>query len=91
MTSKSDMTLETRYTTLIKDLGGWAVVVFIVWWLTQRWEVVMDRQLDELSNLTKIITSSQVSILSSIDATTDSIKLNQQKILEELKALIEKK
>lgn len=26
----------------IKDLGGWGVVVWIVWWLTSRWEKRMD-------------------------------------------------
>ena len=35
----------------VERLGGWAVVVWIVWWLTRRWEKVMSRHDDKLTEL----------------------------------------
>ena len=42
----------------IERLGGWAVVVFIVYWLTTKWENVMTEQIAELKHLTITISDS---------------------------------
>jgi hypothetical protein len=68
----------------VERLGGWAVVVFIVWWLTTRWETVMNAQLVELKMLTSTIQSSQSTILLSIDTAMQKSTTERAKILEEI-------
>ena len=40
----------------VERLGGWAVVVWIVWWLTSRLEKKMERVCDAITDMTKAIT-----------------------------------
>lgn len=35
----------------VERLGGWGVVVWIVWWLTKRWEVRMGEQCSAIKAL----------------------------------------
>jgi hypothetical protein len=39
----------------VERFGGWAVVIWIVFWLTRRWERQMERQHDTLGELLKAL------------------------------------
>ena len=68
----------------VERLGGWAVVVFMVWWLTTRWENVMSQQIVELKMLTSSIQNSQNAILVSLDNAAQKAALERARILEEI-------
>lgn len=34
-----EVVMQPDWYSLLKDFGGWAVVCYVVWWLTKRWEL----------------------------------------------------
>lgn len=71
----------------VKDLGGWAVVCFIVYWLTTKWEEIMKDQITELKLLSMSINSSQTAIITSIDNAMNRSSIERAKILAEIESL----
>ena len=63
--------LDTEVWTAIERLGGWAVVVWIVVWLTRRWENRMDAITKDLLEQAKAITA-QTSVIGQLAAAIES-------------------
>lgn len=67
----------------IKDLGGWAVVVGIVWWMLRRGERVMDDHTQAIIKLAKEIDEHHRAEEMNLDKLVEQNK-EQTKLLETL-------
>lgn len=56
-----------NYVDAIERLGGWAVVVWIVWWLTRRWEIHMGEMVKSLNKHREENKSEHMEIKAMID------------------------
>lgn len=45
--------VDLSWVVAVERLGGWAVVVFIVWWMLKRWERVMDNHTKAIIGLSE--------------------------------------
>jgi len=46
---------------LVERFGGWAVVIWIVWWLTKRWETQMGALISTMQKLIEALNKHETS------------------------------
>lgn len=68
----------------IERLGGWAVVVWIVMWLTRRWEAKMTEMLD----MARAQHESSIDILHNQNAILDELRRDQKEIAAAVKGIV---
>lgn len=64
--------------TAVERLGGWAVVVWIVWWLTKRWEAKMADIVEALASAQE----ATASVLASQNLILHEIREDQHKLIQ---------
>lgn len=71
---------------ILRDLGGWAVVVYIVYWLTRRWEAQMDKMILAFQEGQTKVAESIQSLEASTNKRIDAIdrKLDSRLTLDQL-------